>query len=602
MRKIGLCLSALFVCLLLVGLGQGKAEKSPQPPIQLILDGSLLVPDVPPKLIQGRTLVPVRVIAEGLGAEVGWDQAERRVDIVTESAVVSMNIGSQKAVVNGEEVVLDVPPIIDRGRTLVPLRFIGESLGATVGWEQETYSVVVNETYSMHANGKFMEQALNPIFKLGEELYFPLQTIAPFVGAVYQKANKAGVDSLLYKSNNLELKGGTVAQLKLRKMDIGWIVPQSALQDLFGADVLINQEESAVVINKISELLSVRAEGEHLYIETTEAMEPAHFLMVGPHRLVIDIPNTVMSKELKTASLLKEGKGYTGKSLETLSMSTLQDNNDLELLKEPDSAQQGGEVQEGHSKMTTSAQQTEGLAETTEIAEEIEDDSVIEQIRYSQFSLEPQTVRVVVDLSRKSNYIFSQTDTGYQVELKPLPRKIGYLVLLDAGHGGKDPGAIGTNGNYEKDFTLTMSKLIKEELQQYDGLQVIETRTDDSYPTLQDRAQFANDVEADLFLSIHANAFKPQTRGTETFYYTPQSESLARVVQKHLLEATGFPDRGVKKAGFVVIKNTNMPSSLIEVGFLSNQDENKMMQQSDFQQKVAEAMGKAIFEYYTSYN
>ena len=122
----------------------------------------------------------------------------------------------------------------------------------------------------------------------------------------------------------------------------------------------------------------------------------------------------------------------------------------------------------------------------------------------------------------------------------------------------------------------------------------------DSYPTLQDRVEIAENVNADLFLSIHCNSFEPDARGTETYYDTPQSEELANTVHKHLVAATGFPDRGAKTSGFYVIKNTTMPSNLVELGFITNAEEDKQLLTPEFQQRIAKSLADAIYEYYTN--
>jgi N-acetylmuramoyl-L-alanine amidase len=119
---------------------------------------------------------------------------------------------------------------------------------------------------------------------------------------------------------------------------------------------------------------------------------------------------------------------------------------------------------------------------------------------------------------------------------------------------------------------------------------------------LSERTAFANERDADLFISIHANAFaKSTTRGTETFYYNKNSEAFAKLVHKYLQGATQFPNRGVKASGFYVIKHTKMPAVLTETGFLSNPTENAQLRSPEFQDKVAQALAIAIREYYQSY-
>ncbi|MCR3954426.1 N-acetylmuramoyl-L-alanine amidase family protein, partial [Aeromonas hydrophila] len=90
---------------------------------------------------------------------------------------------------------------------------------------------------------------------------------------------------------------------------------------------------------------------------------------------------------------------------------------------------------------------------------------------------------------------------------------------VDAGHGGKDQGAKGVAGNVEKDFNLAVSRMLVDKLKQYPEFQVVATRSTDVFLELAERVEIANERDADLFISIHANSFKPETRGTETYYY-----------------------------------------------------------------------------------
>ncbi|MCL2366857.1 MAG: copper amine oxidase N-terminal domain-containing protein [Oscillospiraceae bacterium] len=116
---------------------------TPTAPISVYLDGTLLTFDVPPMLVDGRVLVPLRTIFEALGAEVDWDEATRTVTATRAGTTVSLTISSTTARVNGQPVTLDVPAMTVDGRTLVPLRFVGESLNAGVNWNPETRTVTI---------------------------------------------------------------------------------------------------------------------------------------------------------------------------------------------------------------------------------------------------------------------------------------------------------------------------------------------------------------------------------------------------------------------------------------------------------------------------
>lgn len=223
-----------------------------------------------------------------------------------------------------------------------------------------------------------------------------------------------------------------------------------------------------------------------------------------------------------------------------------------------------------------------------------EGNTLIGGIRYSHFNNAPDTTRIVVDLNDK----VSVTTEVYGNELMLTFTPYVYKIMLDAGHGGRDPGGIGTTGSYEKEFTLDMVNRISAHLLNWQRAEILFTRTDDSYPTLEDRITMANDARADVFISMHANKYyKSSVRGMETFYSREDSKAFAGYLHNSVLPITGFPNRGLKQADYKVIRHTTMPAALMEIGFLSNPEEEKQLLDSDFRQKVAEGIAVAIAQY-----
>ncbi|WP_145413813.1 N-acetylmuramoyl-L-alanine amidase [Paenibacillus xylanexedens] len=171
-------------------------------------------------------------------------------------------------------------------------------------------------------------------------------------------------------------------------------------------------------------------------------------------------------------------------------------------------------------------------------------------------------------------------------------------IVIDAGHGAQDPGAIGPTGKREKDFNLTMALKLDALLKGNENLQVSLTRRTDVFLELRQRVKIANEQPADLFISIHANSATAATAsGTETFYNRTTSAPLAGVIQRHMQAATGFKDRGARYGNFAVIRDTKMDAVLLEVGFISNPEEEKKLFDNDFQDRVALAVAKGICEY-----
>lgn len=172
------------------------------------------------------------------------------------------------------------------------------------------------------------------------------------------------------------------------------------------------------------------------------------------------------------------------------------------------------------------------------------------------------------------------------------------LVVLDPGHGGKDPGAVGIGGLQEKDVVLPISHHVRETLES-NGLNVKMTRWDDRFISLAGRTEMANRLDADLFISIHANAIsmsRPDVNGAETFYYS-NGRALAQAIQRSILGNINMRDRGVKKANFYVLRNSAMPAVLVEVGFVTGRLDAPRLADPNFRKRMADAIAEGILQY-----
>ncbi len=169
-------------------------------------------------------------------------------------------------------------------------------------------------------------------------------------------------------------------------------------------------------------------------------------------------------------------------------------------------------------------------------------------------------------------------------------------IVLDAGHGGSDCGAIG-GGIMEKNITLDIAKKVETLLKQK-GYAVEMTRDDDSTVSLQERVNISENYSPDIFVSIHVNSsVKPEITGVETHYYHQESLSLAQTVHASLASAVQSPNRGLFKSKFYVINHTTSPAILIEIGFISNADERAQLISEKRKQDTAKAIADGIQKY-----
>jgi N-acetylmuramoyl-L-alanine amidase CwlD len=173
----------------------------------------------------------------------------------------------------------------------------------------------------------------------------------------------------------------------------------------------------------------------------------------------------------------------------------------------------------------------------------------------------------------------------------------GSVLVLDAGHGGTDPGA--QRGFVkEKDLTLAIAQKTREKLAQ-SGIKVIMTRADDTFVTLQDRVAITNTTKPDMFLSVHINSLEStkDIHGIETYYQTDMSRALAQNIHESLVKELDAPDRNIRKAKFYVVNRAEVPAVLAEVGFISNKAERDKLVSEDYQEKIAGALTKGAILY-----
>lgn len=178
------------------------------------------------------------------------------------------------------------------------------------------------------------------------------------------------------------------------------------------------------------------------------------------------------------------------------------------------------------------------------------------------------------------------------------------IIAIDAGHGGSDGGSAG-NGLVEKEINLAVSLKVQK-LLEGKGIQVVMTRSDDTFIPLEKRVEIAVAAKADTFVSIHSNSFTSgSANGTETYYSTASTRSraedskqLATFIQNRLYKALETQNRGVKEAGYLVIKKNPLPAALVELGFVSNAEDAKKLGSEKYRDAAAEAIALGIVDYY----
>lgn len=175
------------------------------------------------------------------------------------------------------------------------------------------------------------------------------------------------------------------------------------------------------------------------------------------------------------------------------------------------------------------------------------------------------------------------------------------IIILDAGHGGKDEGATGFSGTLEKELNLFTTKLLQAKLESY-GATVYLTREDDSFYSLKKRTLFVTKKDADMFISIHYNSSpSKEPEGITTFYYHDQKDKLlASKIHNQILSNTHPIDKGILFGDYYVLRENPIPSALLELGFISNKEEEKQILTKKFQENITTSITEAILKYVES--
>ena len=223
----------------------------------------------------------------------------------------------------------------------------------------------------------------------------------------------------------------------------------------------------------------------------------------------------------------------------------------------------------------------------------------IKEINY--IPVNPDTARVEIKLAYFMGYTvrFSPDRRQLTISFKNSPL-LGKTVVLDAGHGGVDMGACGRQGTREKDVNLEVTMRLKDLLEEA-GAFVVLTRVDDTFISLYERSFLANYIMADLFVSIHTNNHPNyNVQGIEVYHYSgrPQSKILAKSVLDKMTESTNLIGLGVKVNDFAVNRESQMPNILIELGYLSNYQEESTIRTTEFRENAAQGIFQGITNYY----
>lgn len=366
-----------------------------------------------------------------------------------------------------------------------------------------------------------------------------------------------------------------------------FMIPVSAISRWMGLSLRMNEKGDLVLNHGVVDLRT-RESGEKYVVEiiTSGPTTYESHLLSNPHRLYVDVQHSDL---LATERTLEVNHPL----VKTVRASQFSQNPHvtrvvLDLTRPAEFTVSGGS-RDGTIKIVVAASQKP--AETKAVAAPSRAGVPVKSSVPEKSA--PPARRTLPDRAMSSPRIpvvpLAKTDASKWKDL---------IIVVDAGHGGKDSGARGTTGVMEKELALDIAQRLAEKLQAT-GATVVMTRTEDAYPTLKERVAVAEENKAHIFISVHLNAAPTPGKlsGTETYYYTGQSLLLAQCIHRSMVSALGRKDNGLRQRRFYVIRHTTMPSILSETAYINNPAEEQLLITPEFRQKAADALFNGLRNY-----
>ncbi|MGO4888779.1 N-acetylmuramoyl-L-alanine amidase [Anaerobacillus sp. MEB173] len=469
-------------------------------------------------------------------------------------------------IVNGNKLSLAIEPPMESNHILVPFRAIGEALGIDVKWNQSLKQVNANDRgkkvlFTINQEKTIVNNQtidVKPAPKIiRNHTVIPLRFFAETFGANVNWDQKSKTVTIQRTAVESEQGPNTPPTQISQEDNFVGIVESTTLNVRSGAGT---SHSLVTTLNKGDQVVIEAIQGNWVKVKTSN-----HTGFV--HSYYLDVYKDGERSPLLSGPQLNR---------DVLTWSKI------------------GKVNSSH---TATGNTIEIKTSAKEVEEWTGTHPAIERVTYTKTS-----TGTTINLYIKQGFSFNATHTTESLTIALLAQGQGSkTIVIDPGHGGKDPGAVAF-GLQEKDIVLDVGLRVQKLLKDTD-LNVIMTRSTDVFLTLDERVKVGEAAKADAFVSIHTNgAENKAANGTETYWdsknSSEQSKQLAEKIQKKLLAKLGTNDRGVKQAGFHVIRNSKMPSVLIELGFTTNEAEANRMKTDDFRQKSAEAIVEGIKEFY----
>lgn len=628
--------------------------------VRIEIDEELLIPeDMPAIIIEERAMLPMRQITEALGCEVTWNENLQQIYVMNQNDVVIFEIDKKIGYKNGIEFTMDVPAMLINNRTMLPVRALSDILGFDIMWDDANRTVKIksgrisNNNPTNNPENVMLEKIRVPL-KIEDNQVFTIQADRAIVDyeEFYEDKkiilNLYDVKAKNDIENNITVSTSSiVSSVQIKSNDQNG---KKCTQVLFNLrnhrNYTITQSEDKTEINVIFNKIAVqnilveqKENNDRIIISASGGLDAHVFQLSSPKRIVIDIPNAELDFKkqidyknskcildtrlnmftettLRLVFEIESGTSYEVNELnnsliidlypmETQDISYDKNNNILYFVKKESFNLQNIRFEDHYLEGYYDIILPGDFKNLYPNCEYEVNDELVQKIGIIT-SNEHTIIRFYQN--QINAYEFEEQQDMYKIIVKNPKEVYKKIVLLDAGHGGKDPGA-SANGLVEKNLNLQIVQKIAKYLEDR-NIKVYLTRNADVYPENLTRANTANQI-ADIMVSIHMNSGPITANGTEVLYQIHSnddgskltSKQLAETLQSHIITATGNRNRGAKLWEDVLILNrTVIPTALIEVGFITNVGDAAKLSSESYQNKVAQAIADGIIEVTKNYN
>lgn len=632
-RKKGSVVKGAFILLFAIGMLLNTADTAkavPDQGIRVYLNNQLLAFDVHPVVEKGRILVPMAEIFSSMGAQVRWDGPSQTVTAIRKETAVEIKIGSLHPSVNGKDYPIDVPAKIVKNRTMVPVGFVGEAFGGKVNWDPTKRVVNITLAPSIGQKNEYVSVIDAQVnLRSGPATSYEKVGTASHGQQMEVLAKQGEWYQVNYQGRSVWVAGWLVAlngQASPTSQPLQPVpspnittAPELAIScNCDGSGISLNME----CLNQLQPTVSENG-NEIIYRFSGVSIKENKNYKEKTGRGEVSIQafnqeNAVIVKISVPAGVQHQRRALDNGKKQVFIIS----NCVLGIERQPFEA--SGERLIIHTLLTPSCTfgqegtiisinlpgMSRGVVNNTTTY----NSRLLKSVSLEQgANNSTQNLTVKVETQGAVKYCIlpgcKNENALFLVMMNPsdfpTPKN---TVLLDPGHGGADSGTCPFQVR-EKDINLSIALKVGAALSSK-GIKVYYTRRDDSSVGLAERSAMSNLLNPALFVSIHNNGVEgnPDVNGTETFYYAPQDNQqlyaqktqrmrIADLIQQKLIMNLGFPDRGVKMNNLAVLRLTLAPCALAEVGFLSNPETGRLMQQPDCQDRAASAIASAISEY-----